>query len=82
MSGKSGTMIVKPQRSEIMIVKMSLPAVESDAYGLKALFRKLNEWARCPKDKAFLVWKDEKKDTLLCEKCGFEKPAEPAPTWP
>lgn len=69
-------------KSEIVtsITALPAPVKETDEYGFKDLFEKLNQWARCPNDNSFLVWKDEKKDTLLCEKCGFEKPAEPAPT--
>jgi len=67
------------EKYQIMVFER-VPALAkpSDKYGLKRLFRELNEWARCPECNTFLVWKDEK--TFMCKKCGFEKPATPRPT--
>lgn len=71
----------KKSKTVILIVASPAPVKETDEYGFKAMLKEINRWATCPNDNSFLVWKDEKRDTLLCEKCGFEKPAEPAPPW-
>lgn len=64
------------------IIFIKGPHIETDEHGLKDLFTKLNQWARCPNDNSFLVYKDEKKETAVCPKCGFEKSVEPVPNWP
>ena len=64
----------------IYVERLPGPMVPTDAYGFKRWFGQLNEIVRCPNDGFFLVYKDEKQDTFLCEKCGFEKPAIPLPT--
>lgn len=66
----------------VFVKQLPVPLEETDEYGYKKLFRELNKWARCPKDNSFLVWKDEKQETMVCPNCGLEKPASPAPTWP
>lgn len=46
---------------------------DSDKYGHKAMLKRVNELYRCPEDKTFLKWKDEKKGIAVCSKCGFER---------
>jgi len=75
---KNSSLSDEPQKV-IEIIVLKRPMGPSDKYGHKRILEKLNEWARCPKCNAFLVWKDEK--NFICPKCGFEKPATPAPTY-
>lgn len=69
----------EPQKVIEIIAIKEPPRGPSDKYGHKRMLEKLNEWARCPECNAFLVWMDEK--NFICPKCGFQKPATPAPTW-
>ncbi len=64
----------------IYVERLPGPIVPTDAYGFKRLFGQFNEIVKCPKDGSFLVWKDDGHKIMLCEKCGFEKPAVPLPT--
>jgi len=83
MALKGGTCSLSTKSEKVVLIEaLSAPVKETDEYGFKARLGKLNQLVRCPNDNSFLVWKDKKKDTLLCEKCGFEKPAESAPTLP
>lgn len=57
-------------RDKIILLKG--PHVETDEYGLKAMFQAINHWARCPECEGFLIRKGRK---FVCEKCGFSQPA-------
>jgi len=59
---------------EITLIALDKPMQETDKYGFKKMFSRINELFRCPNDNQFLVYKDESHETLECPDCGFTKP--------
>lgn len=56
------------------------PEQDEDKYGHMAMLKKLNDEYRCKKCGDFLVYGDDGYKTLVCLKCGFQKPAPPIET--
>ncbi len=77
----------RPKTPKIEITRFSLkgPCREEDKYGNIAMLKKMYEdycCTACSKNgpTEFLVYKEGDDTTLVCLKCGFEKPCPQPPT--